>query len=67
MKHVELADIVIGNDCPLTVIAGPCALESAGMGQDIAGTVKAACDAVGAQYIFKASYDTMNRNGVKWF
>lgn len=64
MKHVELADIVIGNDRPLTVIAGPCALESAGMGQDIAGTVKAACDAVGAQYIFKASYDKANRTSL---
>lgn len=64
MKHVELADIVIGNDRPLTVIAGPCALESAGMGQDIAGTVKAACDAAGAQYIFKASYDKANRTSL---
>lgn len=64
MKHVELAGIVIGNDRPLTVIAGPCALESAGMGQDIAGTVKAACDAVGAQYIFKASYDKANRTSL---
>lgn len=64
MKHVELADLVIGNDRPLTVIAGPCALESAGMGQDIAGTVKAACDAAGAQYIFKASYDKANRTSL---
>ena len=64
MKHVELADIVIGNDRPLTVIAGPCALESVGMGQDIAGTVKAACDAAGAQYIFKASYDKANRTSL---
>ena len=52
MKHVPVADLVIGNDLPLTVIAGPCTLESAGMGQDIAGVVKAACDAAGAQYIF---------------
>ncbi len=64
MKHVPVADLVIGNDLPLTVIAGPCTLESAGMGQDIAGVVKAACDAAGAQYIFKASYDKANRTSL---
>ena len=64
MKHVPVADLVIGNDLPLTVIAGPCALESAGMGQDIAGALKAACDAAGAQYIFKASYDKANRTSL---
>jgi 2-dehydro-3-deoxyphosphooctonate aldolase (KDO 8-P synthase) len=64
MKHVPVADLVIGNDLPLTVIAGPCTLESAGMGHDIAGVVKAACDAAGAQYIFKASYDKANRTSL---
>ena len=64
MKHVPVADLVIGNDLPLTVIAGPCTLESAGMGQDIAGALKAACDAAGAQYIFKASYDKANRTSL---
>jgi 2-dehydro-3-deoxyphosphooctonate aldolase (KDO 8-P synthase) len=64
MKHVPVADLVIGNDLPLTIIAGPCTLESAGMGQDIAGVVKAACDAAGAQYIFKASYDKANRTSL---
>ena len=64
MKHVPVADLVIGNDLPLTVIAGPCTLESAGMGQDIAGVVKAACDVAGAQYIFKASYDKANRTSL---
>ena len=64
MKHIPVADLVIGNDLPLTVIAGPCALESAGMGQDIAGALKAACDAAGAQYIFKASYDKANRTSL---
>lgn len=64
MKHVSIADLVIGNDRPLTVIAGPCQIESLGMGQDIAGQVKEACDAAGAQYIFKASYDKANRTSL---
>lgn len=64
MKHVSVADLTIGNDRPLTVIAGPCALEGLGMGRDIAGTMKEICDAAGAQYIFKASYDKANRTSL---
>ena len=64
MKHVSIADLTIGNDRPLTVIAGPCALEGVGMGQDIAGQMKEACEAAGAQYIFKASYDKANRTSL---
>ena len=37
MKHVQIADLTIGNDCPLTIIAGPCQLESADHAQMIAG------------------------------
>ena len=64
MKHVEVAGLTIGNDRPLTVIAGPCTLESEGLGQDIAGQMKEACDKVGAQYVFKASYDKANRTSL---
>lgn len=64
MKTVEVADLKIGNDQPLTVIAGPCQLESADHAQMIAGTMKEACAAVGAQYVFKASYDKANRTSL---
>ncbi|WP_415921800.1 3-deoxy-8-phosphooctulonate synthase [Tateyamaria sp. SN6-1] len=64
MKHVSIADLTIGNDRPLTVIAGPCALESEGLGQDIAGRMKEICAAAGAQYVFKASYDKANRTSL---
>ncbi|MEP2531858.1 3-deoxy-8-phosphooctulonate synthase [Shimia sp.] len=64
MKHVEIAGLTVGNDCPLTVIAGPCQLESADHAQMIAGKMKEACDAAGAQYVFKASYDKANRTSV---
>ncbi|SDD08072.1 3-deoxy-8-phosphooctulonate synthase [Ruegeria marina] len=64
MKHVKIADLTVGNDLPLTVIAGPCQLESADHAQMIAGTLKEACDAVGAQFVFKASYDKANRTSL---
>ncbi|WP_390910910.1 3-deoxy-8-phosphooctulonate synthase [Pseudosulfitobacter sp. SM2401] len=64
MKHVSVADFAIGNDLPLTIIAGPCQLESADHAQMIAGKVKEACDAFGANYIFKASFDKANRTSI---
>ena len=64
MKHVDVAGLTIGNDRPLTVIAGPCALESVTLGQDIAGRMKEICAAHGAQYVFKASYDKANRTSL---
>ncbi|WP_028954812.1 3-deoxy-8-phosphooctulonate synthase [Sulfitobacter sp. 20_GPM-1509m] len=64
MTHVNVADLTIGNDRPLTLIAGPCQLESVDHAQMIAGKMKEACDAVGAQYVFKASYDKANRTSL---
>ena len=64
MTQVHIGDLVVGNDRPLTVIAGPCQLESETHAQMIAGQMKEACDAVGAQYIFKASYDKANRTSL---
>lgn len=64
MTHVTVGDLTIGNDLPLTVIAGPCQLESADHAQMIAGHMKEACDKVGAQYVFKASYDKANRTSL---
>jgi 2-dehydro-3-deoxyphosphooctonate aldolase (KDO 8-P synthase) len=64
MKQIQVADLSIGNDRPLTVIAGPCQLESADHAQMIAGTLKEACDAAGAQYVFKASFDKANRTSM---
>lgn len=64
MTQIDIAGLTVGNDCPLTIIAGPCQLESADHAQMIAGTMKAACDAAGAQYVFKASYDKANRTSL---
>lgn len=64
MTHVPVGDLVIGNDRPLTVIAGPCQLETEDHAQMIAGRMKEACDAVGAQYVFKASFDKANRTSL---
>ncbi|NOC43803.1 3-deoxy-8-phosphooctulonate synthase [Ruegeria sp. HKCCD7559] len=64
MKHVKISDLTVGNDLPLTIIAGPCQLETADHAQMIAGKMKEACDAAGAQFVFKASYDKANRTSL---
>lgn len=64
MKHIDINGLTVGNDQPLTLIAGPCQLESADHAQMIAGTLKEACDKAGAQYVFKGSFDKANRTSL---
>ncbi|XDA97740.1 3-deoxy-8-phosphooctulonate synthase [Sulfitobacter sp. LCG007] len=64
MTDISVGRLTIGNARPLTVIAGPCQLESEDHAQMIAGKMKEACDAAGAQYVFKASYDKANRTSL---
>jgi 2-dehydro-3-deoxyphosphooctonate aldolase (KDO 8-P synthase) len=65
MKTVRIGPLAVGNDQPLLVMAGPCQLESLDHAQMIAGTMREACLAAGAQYVFKASYDKANRTSLK--
>ncbi|MCB6177058.1 3-deoxy-8-phosphooctulonate synthase [Rhodobacter sp. Har01] len=64
MKTVGIAGLTVGNRHALTVIAGPCQLESLDHAQMIAGTMAEACRAAGAQFVFKASYDKANRTSL---
>ena len=64
MKDVTIGGLTVGNDRALTLIAGPCQLESADHAQMIAGRMAEACAAAGAQYVFKASYDKANRTSL---
>jgi 2-dehydro-3-deoxyphosphooctonate aldolase (KDO 8-P synthase) len=61
---VTIGALTVGNDRPLTVIAGPCQLESRDHALMIARAMAAACAAHGAQFIFKASYDKANRTSL---
>ncbi len=65
MNDVKIGALTVGNDRPLLVIAGPCQLESLDHAQMIAGAMREACAAAGAQFVFKASYDKANRTSLK--
>ena len=47
---------------PLTLIAGPCVIESRELALDVADRVKAITDRLGITYVFKASFDKANRS-----
>jgi 2-dehydro-3-deoxyphosphooctonate aldolase (KDO 8-P synthase) len=64
MKSIPLADGIIGNDHPLTVIAGPCQLESLDHAMMIARQMSDICAENGAGFVFKASYDKANRTSL---
>ncbi|MDO5706116.1 MAG: 3-deoxy-8-phosphooctulonate synthase [Paracoccus sp. (in: a-proteobacteria)] len=63
-RHVAIGPATCGNDLPLTVIAGPCQLETLDHALMIAETMAAACRAAGAGFVFKASYDKANRTSL---
>ena len=64
MKHIDISGLRVGNDLPLTLLAGPCALQSIDHAQMIAGTLQEACAKHGAQLVFKGSFDKANRTSV---
>jgi len=64
MRQVAIGPVTVGNDLPLTVIAGPCQIESLDHAVMIAGTMAEVCAQASAQFIFKASYDKANRTSV---
>lgn len=63
-KHVRIGQVTCGNDLPLTVIAGPCQLESLDHAMMIAEQMAEACAKAGASFVFKASYDKANRTSL---
>ncbi|PPD06482.1 MAG: 3-deoxy-8-phosphooctulonate synthase [Methylocystis sp.] len=53
--------VAIGDDLPLTLIAGPCALESRDLALKVAGELAAIGERLKIGVVFKASFDKANR------
>ncbi len=64
MKTIKIGGVVFGNDQPLTVIAGPCQLESRDHALQIAEAMAQTCAAAQTGYVFKASFDKANRTSI---
>ncbi len=59
--------VTVGSGKPLTLIAGPCVIESRDLVFEVAEAVNAICKKLGVQYIFKASFDKANRTSASTF
>ncbi len=64
-KTVHVGDVRVSNNLPLTIIAGPCQLESLDHALMIADKLAEACARSGAGFIFKGSFDKANRTSLE--
>ncbi|MBW4644606.1 MAG: 3-deoxy-8-phosphooctulonate synthase [Goleter apudmare HA4340-LM2] len=59
--------LTIGDNCPLTLIGGPCVIESEDFTLKMADKIRQVCDRLGIALIFKASFDKANRTSINSF
>ena len=60
-RHVAVGDLRVGNDLPLTLIAGPCAIESRAHALETAQALAEVAAKAGLGLIYKSSFDKANR------
>ena len=63
-SSVTVGKVVFANDAPLSLIAGPCQLESRQHALDMAGALKELTDRLGIGLVYKTSYDKANRTSL---
>lgn len=64
IKKINVKDnLIIGGE-KLTLLAGPCAIESEDMSLSVSKRIKQICDKLGINYIFKSSFDKANRSSI---
>ncbi len=61
MQPVLIRGLAVGNALPLTLIAGPCQIESEAHAFEVAGALAAIARAAGVPLIYKSSFDKANR------
>jgi 2-dehydro-3-deoxyphosphooctonate aldolase (KDO 8-P synthase) len=62
--HIAVGNLRIGNDLPLTLIAGPCAIESRAHALETADALCGMAAEAGIGLIYKSSFDKANRTSV---
>ncbi|RWH76794.1 MAG: 3-deoxy-8-phosphooctulonate synthase [Mesorhizobium sp.] len=63
-SSVTVGNVVFSNTAPLSLIAGPCQLESRQHAFDMAGALKELTDKLGLGLVYKTSYDKANRTSL---
>jgi len=64
IHHVKVGNLTLGNDLPLTIIAGPCQMESRAHALEVATALKEIAAKAGVGLIYKSSFDKANRTSV---
>ena len=62
--HVTAGNVTFGNDLPLSIIAGPCQMESRDHTIEVAGRLAEIAKEKGVGLIYKTSYDKANRTSL---
>ncbi|MDR1926914.1 MAG: 3-deoxy-8-phosphooctulonate synthase [Endomicrobium sp.] len=64
-KHVKIGEnIILANNRPFVVIAGPCVIENEKHALTLAASLKKITEELKISFIFKASYDKANRSSI---
>ena len=58
---VTVGSVKFGNDLPISIIAGPCQLESRAHALEVAGALKEIAGRLGIGLVYKTSFDKANR------
>ena len=64
-RHVHVGNCRLGNDLPITIIAGPCVMESRAHALEMSSSIKKVTDSLGLDFIYKTSFDKANRTSTK--
>jgi 3-deoxy-D-manno-octulosonic acid (KDO) 8-phosphate synthase len=67
MKKVTTGSVVFSNDMPISIMAGPCVIESRDHIHHIAGSIGEITRDLGIGFVFKSSFDKANRTSVSGF
>ncbi|HEX6980070.1 MAG TPA: 3-deoxy-8-phosphooctulonate synthase [Alphaproteobacteria bacterium] len=63
-RHVHVGNVIIGNDRPMVLIAGPCQLESRDHAMEMSHALVEITGKLGMGFIYKTSFDKANRTSV---
>ena len=61
---VNIGKNKVGNNLPLTLIAGPCVIESLELAQEVAGSIAEITTKLEIPFIYKSSFDKANRSSL---
>jgi 2-dehydro-3-deoxyphosphooctonate aldolase (KDO 8-P synthase) len=64
-RHVSIGPVTVGNDLPLALIAGPCAMESREHALETAQALTEMAARLGVGLIYKTSFDKANRTSAQ--